>query len=102
MDNDFENGKDMQERVVPNDPEFEMMLRRAYDTDSDEEKEITLKMIEDDSLNKDIFEGILMIKKRKGFSTIEEHLQSVEEDKKKFRNFFNEFKAGNRVKKITK
>ncbi|MEZ5196382.1 MAG: hypothetical protein R2764_08280 [Bacteroidales bacterium] len=87
------------DRYNISDPEFQLLLKRAYNVDSEDEKKKTFKILDDDPKNKDIYDGIIIVKENEGFESIEEHLQLIRKDKKRLRDFYTEFKKQKKNKK---
>lgn len=89
--------------TVPNDPEFELLVREAFNVEKSSE---VLNRIDSDVELKEAYEGILMIIEDKGFKTAEEYLAWTEEGKDAFNEYFNrlylaEEKSFSRTKLIT-
>lgn len=83
----FEDAMD----YVPNDPEFDMIVRLAFNALGNDDKEKIKQRIETNDDLKEAYEGVLMIIDDKGFQTTEEYLEWVEEGKACFNRFYENY-----------
>ncbi|MEZ5196384.1 MAG: hypothetical protein R2764_08290 [Bacteroidales bacterium] len=101
-DHNFESGLSKNEKSLLPDQEFELMLKKAYNLGNEEEKRKTLQLLEEEPQNKEVYDGILIVKEKEGFTTIDEHLNYIKKDKKKLTNFYEDWKTKNAVQKTIK